>query len=86
MVRHHCARCRRALRRRGFTRLELLIVTLVAMGLIALVLPLTTRGSGGRAQSLKDKSQISMIHKSYLTFAADNNQRLPLPGMINCRS
>ena len=83
MVRHRLIdRARHTL---GFTLLELLVVITLVFIVVAVV-PMfaTCRCHGG--QSLKDKTQISMIHKSCLTFAADNKGVMPLPGLIRPRS
>jgi hypothetical protein len=72
--------------RRGFTILELTVISLVVMGVVAIIVPaMSGCGCRGGAQGLKDKTQISMIHKSFLTFAGDNKLQMPLPGLINTR-
>jgi prepilin-type N-terminal cleavage/methylation domain-containing protein len=69
-------------RTRAFTLIELLVVIAIIALLIGLLLPALAKARAN-AQSLKDKTQISMIHKSAITFAADGKGRLPLPGLIN---
>ena len=69
-------------RHQGFTLVELLVVIAIIALLIGLLLPALAKARAN-AQSLKDKTQISMIHKSALTFANDNRERMPIPGLIN---
>ncbi len=69
-------------RKKGFTLIELLVVIAIIALLIGLLLPALAKARQNAA-SLKDKTQISMIHKSALTFAEDNKTRLPTPGLIN---
>jgi prepilin-type N-terminal cleavage/methylation domain-containing protein len=69
-------------RSRAFTLIELLVVIAIIALLIGLLLPALAKARAN-AQSLKDKTQIQMIHKSALTFAADQKGRLPTPGLIN---
>jgi prepilin-type N-terminal cleavage/methylation domain-containing protein len=69
-------------RRSGFTLVELLVVIAIIALLIGLLLPALAKARAN-AQSLKDKTQISMVHKSALTFAGENKERLPIPGLIN---
>ena len=69
-------------RRHGFTLVELLVVIAIIALLIGLLLPALAKARAN-AQSLKDKTQISMVHKSCLTFANDNKERMPIPGLIN---
>ena len=68
--------------RKAFTLVELLVVIAIIALLIGLLLPALAKARAN-AQSLKDKTQISMIHKSFLTFANDNKERMPIPGLIN---
>jgi prepilin-type N-terminal cleavage/methylation domain-containing protein len=67
---------------RAFTLIELLVVIAIIALLIGLLLPALAKARQNAA-SLKDKTQITMIHKSALTFAEDNKGWLPLPGLIN---
>jgi prepilin-type N-terminal cleavage/methylation domain-containing protein len=69
-------------RTKGFTLIELLVVIAIIALLIGLLLPALAKARANAA-SLKDKTQITQIHKAALTFAADNKGRLPTPGLIN---
>jgi prepilin-type N-terminal cleavage/methylation domain-containing protein len=69
-------------RTKGFTLIELLVVIAIIALLIGLLLPALAKARAN-ANSLKDKTQITNIHKSALTFAADQKGRLPTPGLIN---
>ena len=69
-------------RNKGFTLIELLVVIAIIALLIGLLLPALAKARQNAA-SLKDKTQITMIHKSALTFANENQGRMPTPGLIN---
>src|SRR5262249_10241726 len=69
-------------RKKAFTLVELLVVIAIIALLIGLLLPALAKARAN-AHSLKDKTQITMIHKSALTFASDNKERMPIPGLIN---
>jgi prepilin-type N-terminal cleavage/methylation domain-containing protein len=68
--------------KKGFTLVELLVVIAIIALLIGLLLPALAKARQN-AQSLKDKTQITQIHKSALTFAEENRGFLPTPGLIN---
>lgn len=67
--------------KKGFTLVELLVVIAIIALLIGLLLPALAKARAN-AQSLKDKSQVTQVHKSALGFAAENKGRLPTPGLI----
>jgi prepilin-type N-terminal cleavage/methylation domain-containing protein len=69
-------------RSRGFTLVELLVVIAIIALLISLLLPALAKAQKN-ARSLKDKTQIKQIHTGMLTFAGDNKERLPTPGLID---
>jgi prepilin-type N-terminal cleavage/methylation domain-containing protein len=67
---------------RGFTLIELLVVIAIIALLIGLLLPALAKAQRN-AQSLKDKTQMRQIHTSFITWANENNEILPTPGLIN---
>ncbi len=69
-------------RLKGFTLVELLVVIAIIALLIGLLLPALAKARAN-ANSLKDKTQLTQIHKSALGFASENKGRLPTPGLIN---
>jgi prepilin-type N-terminal cleavage/methylation domain-containing protein len=68
--------------KKGFTLVELLVVIAIIALLIGLLLPALAKARAN-AQSLKDKTQVTQIHKSALGFAVENKGKLPIPGLIN---
>lgn len=69
-------------RTKGFTLVELLVVIAIIALLIGLLLPALAKARAN-AQSLKDKTQITQIHKAALGFAGENKGKMPTPGLIN---
>jgi prepilin-type N-terminal cleavage/methylation domain-containing protein len=69
-------------RTKGFTLVELLVVIAIIALLIGLLLPALAKARAN-AQSLKDKTQITQVHKAALGFAGENKGKLPVPGLIN---
>jgi prepilin-type N-terminal cleavage/methylation domain-containing protein len=68
--------------KKGFTLVELLVVIAIIALLIGLLLPALAKARAN-AQSLKDKTQVTQIHKAALGFATENKGKLPIPGLIN---
>src|SRR5262245_43854129 len=68
-------------KKKGFTLVELLVVIAIIALLIGLLLPALAKAKANAA-SLKDKSQITQVHKAGLGFATENKGKLPLPGWI----
>ena len=68
--------------KKGFTLVELLVVIAIIALLIGLLLPALAKARAN-AQSLKDKTQVTQVHKAALGFASENKGKLPLPGLIN---
>jgi prepilin-type N-terminal cleavage/methylation domain-containing protein len=69
-------------RTRGFTLIELLVVIAIIALLIGLLLPALAKAQRN-AKSLRDKAQIKQIHQSMLTWANNNDEILPTPGLID---
>lgn len=69
-------------RKKGFTLVELLVVIAIIALLIGLLLPALAKARAN-AQSLRDKTQITQIHKAALGFAEENKGWMPVPGLIN---
>jgi prepilin-type N-terminal cleavage/methylation domain-containing protein len=67
---------------RGFTLIELLVVIAIIALLIGLLLPALAKAQRNAA-SLKDKTQIRQIHTAFITWAGENREVLPTPGLIN---
>jgi prepilin-type N-terminal cleavage/methylation domain-containing protein len=67
--------------KRGFTLVELLVVIAIIALLIGLLLPALAKARAN-AQSLKDKTQITQIHKVAIAWAGENKGVLPTPGLI----
>src|SRR5204863_8662090 len=83
MVRPRIALSHDSHRRAAFTVLELVVIVAVFACAVAIVLP--SARHCGCVGSFKDKTQISMVHKSCLTFAADNKGSMALPGLVRPR-
>jgi len=72
----------------GFTLIELLTVIAIIGILAAIIIP-TVNGVRARAQRSVDGSNLRQIVQAALTYAADNNDRLPnpdLPGLVSASS
>jgi prepilin-type N-terminal cleavage/methylation domain-containing protein len=69
-------------RRTGFTLIELLVVIAIIALLIGLLLPALAKAQRN-AKTRKDQAQLREIHQAGVIFAADHDENLPTPGLIN---
>ncbi len=69
-------------RTKGFTLVELLVVIAIIALLIGLLLPALAKAQAA-AKSIKDSSNITQIHKSFIVFSNDDDGRYPTPGRVN---
>jgi len=69
-------------RTKGFTLVELLVVMAIIALLLGLLLP-ALANARRTARQVKDATQVNQIHKSFLTWATDNNGEFPTPGLMN---
>jgi hypothetical protein len=68
----------------GVTKIEMIVILVIAVVVVAVTYPAIRRSRCGAA-SLKDKTQITQIHKAMLSFANENEDLLPTPGLIQMR-
>lgn len=69
---------------RGFTVLELVIVIIVVVLLAAILLPGVVGGRGRpNVRHIKDGTQIRGIHQGMVLFAQNNNDKYPLPSLLD---
>ncbi len=66
--------------KRGFTLVELLVVIAIIGILLAVLLPALARARA-TAKSTRDATQVKQIHAGWLSFAVQNEGRLPTPGL-----
>jgi len=72
----------------GFTLIELLTVIAIIAILAAIIIP-TVSGARARTQRLVDASNLRQIAQAALSYASDNNDRLPnpdAPGLLSANS
>jgi prepilin-type N-terminal cleavage/methylation domain-containing protein len=70
-------------KRQGFTLIELLVVMAIIALLLGLLLPALAKARA-TARQVKSGTQLNQMYKGWLIWAVDNNEdSLPLPGLIN---
>ncbi len=70
-------------RERGFTVIEAFVVVLIIVLIVAMFLPIYGHGSHRGVRHLKDSSQIRGIHQSMVQWALQNDERFPLPSLMD---
>ena len=68
--------------RRGFTLVELLVVIGIITLLMGILLPALAKARAA-ANQVKDATQLTQIHKAWITFSRQFDGIFPKPGLIN---
>lgn len=68
---------------RGFTLVELAVLVVVAVLLMAILLPVFGPGRCCGSRQFKDSANIRGIHQGMVLFAQNNNERYPLPSVLD---
>ena len=70
------------MRRAGFTIIELLVLILIALLIVAILLP-SLGPKGSTSRQLKDATQLRGIHQAFVAWASSNDDKYPLPSAID---
>lgn len=74
----------RPCRARGFTLVEFMVLLVMLVLLVAIVLPaIGGRRHHGGARQIKDSANIRGIHQGMVLFAQNNNDKYPLPSVLD---
>lgn len=68
---------------RGFTLVEFMVLLVVVVILIGIILPSFGRRGHGIPRQIKDSANIRGIHQGMVLFAQNNNERYPLPSVLD---
>jgi len=70
------------MRRAGFTIIELLVLILIALLIVAILLP-SMGPKGSSSRHLKDATQLRGIHQAFGVWASSNDDKYPLPSAVD---
>lgn len=69
--------------RRGFTVVELIFVVVIVVLVLIVLMPALTPPRRGVARQIKDGTQVRGVHQGMVLFANNNNDKYPLPSLLD---